>query len=238
MPSRILSVTRRFPTALAAVLALTALSDSARAGLLQPGETGGGEEFILDLADPSFQGETLASTSTPFEFNGTNSSGEPVFFRGTFNTSVVRESATGRLAFHYQFLRGQSNQILDFENFYVSSFQGFETDVFSDQTSLSQGRATRSADGRTIDFVGDEENNANLVVRTNATAFAAGGTAALWGSFQPSGGDETQTYEAFQPVADDPGPGPNPIPLPPAVWAALSTMGAFGAMSKLRRRRH
>ena len=156
---------------------LLAFAAPAAAGLLDPGETGGGEEFVLDLADPSFQGETLASSSTPFEFNGTNSSGEPVFFRGTFNTRVVRESATGTLAFHYQFLRGESNQILDFENFYASSFRGLQTDVFSDQTSLTQGRATRSADGKTIDFVGDEESNANLVVRTDATAFAAGGTA-------------------------------------------------------------
>lgn len=40
-------------------------------------------------------------------------------------------------------------------------------------------------------------------------------------------------------TADDPGPGPtpNPIPLPPAAWAALMTMGGFGAIRKLRRRK-
>ena len=215
---------------------LLALSASARAGLLPPGETGGGEGFVLNLSDPSFQGQTLASSSTPFEFNGTNSVGDPVFFRGTFNHTVVRESS-GFLAFHYQFLRGPSNQILDFENFVVGNFGSFTTDLFSDQTSLTTARATRSADGNTIDFVGDEERDANLVVRTNATAFAAGGAAALVGSFQPSGGDSTQSFDTFQPAADDGGPGPNPIPLPPAAWAALSTTGALVAFSKLRRGR-
>jgi hypothetical protein len=34
----------------------------------------------------------------------------------------------------------------------------------------------------------------------------------------------------------DAGPGPAPIPLPPAAWAALATMGGFGAFQRLRRR--
>lgn len=41
----------------------------------------------------------------------------------------------------------------------------------------------------------------------------------------------------FDVTADDPGPTPNPIPLPPAAWAALMTMGGFGALRKLRRRK-
>ena len=43
----------------------------------------------------------------------------------------------------------------------------------------------------------------------------------------------------FDVTATDPGPGPtpNPIPLPPAAWAALVTMGGFGALKKLRRRK-
>src|SRR5207253_6324735 len=53
----------------------------------------------------------------------------------------LRESATGRMAFHYEFLRGESNATVDFEDFFVRGFRGFRgftADVFSDQTSLTQ----------------------------------------------------------------------------------------------------
>lgn len=221
---------------LAATLALTAVAAPAGAGLLEPGQTGGGEDFVFRADNPSFAGETLESTSTPFELTRVDDTGRTQFFRGTFNHRVVRESQTGRLAFHYEFLRGASNTELDFENFIVRGFASFTTDVFSDQTNQTQARASRSADGDEIDFVGDETRPAILVVRTDATDFEDGGNATLVAAFQPDSVNQGQSFNTFAPAADDPGPTPNPIPLPPAAWAAFSTMGAFGALKKLRRR--
>ena len=222
---------------LALVTVIVGTAAPAWAGPLAPGQSGAGQAFVLNELDPSFQGQTLASTSTPFEVTEVDpDTGFSEFFRGTFNHRVVRESATGRLAFHYEFLRGLSNGILDYENFVVGSFAGFETDVFSDQTSLTTGAASRSADGTTIDFIGDEESPAHLVVRTNATDFAQTGTATLIAAFQPDGEFQQIPFTAFAPAADDPGPTPNPIPLPPAAWATLAAVGGLGAAKRLRRR--
>jgi hypothetical protein len=222
--------------ALLATAALVAFSAPAQAGPLAPGEVGGGEAFVLNLDDPSFQGETVASSTAPISIETVDpDTGEPRSFTGTFNHRVVRESATGRLAFHYEFLRTGVVGIYDFESFVVGDFTGFTTDVFSDQTALTQARAIRSADGATVEFIGDEENNANVVVRTDATVFQPGGTARLEGEFQPDLLNQDVTFETFRPAADDGGPGPNPIPLPPAAWAALATTGGFGGVKVLRR---
>ena len=220
----------------AAFASLLFAAAPAHAGLLAPGEDGQGDDFVFNPGDPAFAGETLASRTAPIELTRVDDdTGETQTYSGTFNTRVVREP-TGRLAFHYQFLRGTGNAPLDYENFVVGGFAGFETDVFSDQTSLTAGAASRSADGDSIDFVGDESADGNVVVRTNATAFDETGTARLVASFQPDAVDQFQSFTAFAPAADEPGPQPNPIPLPPAAWAALATMGGFGAVKRLRRR--
>ena len=53
-------------------------------------------------------------------------------------------------------------------------------------------------------------------------------------SLDPAGGTERfPQFDTFRPAAD--GGEPNPIPLPPAAWAALATMGGFGAVKALRR---
>jgi len=233
--------TRRIFTAvprLAAAAVLLALSASVNAGILEPGQSGGGEDFILNLEDPRFDGTVLASRTLPFEVIDTDTlTGEQIGVRGTLTHSVVRQTATGRLAFHYGVQGTQVNATVDFENFYASGFRGFLTDVYSDETSLTTARSTRSADGNEIDFVGDESWGANFVVRTDATEFEEGGRARIWASFQtgdPAGGTERfPQFDTFRPAADD--GGPNPIPLPPAAWAALATMGGFGAVKALRR---
>ena len=205
----------------------------AKAGPLAPGETRGGAAYVLNLDDPSFAGDTLLSETTPFEIVFEHEEIGTSFVRGTFTHLVVRES-TGRLAFHYRVQETASGgSIIDFENMFVSGFAGFTTDVFSDQTDLTEARASRSADGDTIDFIADEEPfSGNFVVRTNATAFEAGaGSASVLARFQgsePIGGSDRTVVLAATAA---------PVPLPPAVWAGLATMGAFGAFKRLRRRR-
>jgi hypothetical protein len=91
-----------------------------------------------------------------------------------------------------------------------------------------------------------------LAIETDATEFNDEGTGEFRADAEfvvvdptdPEGGpgqvglDATVTFEGlFQPFADDGGPGPNPIPLPPAAWAGLATMGGFGVIKRLRRRK-
>ena len=217
---------------LATAGALLALPLPAYAGLLAPGQTQGGEAFVLNLGDPSFAGETLLTETRPFEIDFEQpEGGAPNSVSGTFTHLVIRESATGQLAFHYRLQQtGAVGGVIDFENLAVSGFSGFTTDVFSDQTSLTQARASRSADGDTITFVGDEEPfSGNFVVRTNATAFdTTGGSTVVFATAQtgdPIGGpDRTITFVTAAAV-----------PLPPSVWAALATMGGLGALKAARR---
>lgn len=226
-----------------AALACAAASTPLPAGPLAPGESRGGEEYLLDLNDPSFAGETLFATTVPFEVLFEQQDGSDAnFIRGTFTHLVIREAATGRLAFHYRLQETQQQGgAIDFENLFIDGFAGFSTDVFSDQDSLG-GEVSRSADGDTIDFVGDEEPfSGNFVVRTDATAFDEGADVSVLARAQtgePIGGIERNLVlgPTAVPAADDPGPTPNPIPLPPAAWAALATMGGFGAVKRLRRR--
>jgi hypothetical protein len=217
----------------------------ARAGPLAPGERRGDESMRLDLNDPSFAGDTLLSETTPFDIIFEQPEGSPPnSVNGTLTHLVVRESATGNLAFHYRLQGDVVGGVIDFEDLIVNGFAGFTTDVFSDQDSFGIGTASRSANGDTVTFQGDEEPfSGNFVIRTNATEFEAGaGSTAVLVRAQtgePIGGpDRTVTLAATAaPLADDGGPGPNPIPLPPAVWAGLATMGGFGAMKRLRQRR-
>ncbi|HZN64986.1 MAG TPA: hypothetical protein VFB66_06765 [Tepidisphaeraceae bacterium] len=223
---------------LVATGALLALSASANAGILEPGEGGSGDEFVLRLDDPQFTGETLASRSLPFEIIETDQlTGEEIGVRGTLTHSVVRESATGRLAFHYGVTGTEVVVQIDFEDLFVRGFQSFVTDVYSDQTSLVDASSNRSADGNQVNFVAAENFQGNFVVRTDATEFEEGGEAEILAFYQtgdPPGGNERRvTFDTFRPAADDGGE-PNPIPLPPAAWAALATMGGFGAVKALR----
>lgn len=234
---RLSQVTPALILSTAAVLSVAA---PARAGVLVPGQRGGGEDFVLNIDDPRFEGETLATRTTPFEVLTTDvDTGATIGVTGTLESSVVRESATGTLAFHYS-VRGQErNATVDFEELRVGGFAAFDTDAYSNETSLTQARSNRSGDGDLIEFTGDESWGADFVVRTNATAFDEDGRAVIWAAFQTgepaSGFNHFPGFDTFQPAAA--GPGPTPIPLPPALWAGLSTIGVFGAFRALRRRK-
>lgn len=219
---------------------LLAWSLPAGAGILEPGELNEGEENLLNLDDPSFAGTELASRTLPFETSHLDplmTPAEPRTVTGTLTQRVIRESATGALAFHYEVTGDVDGPFgVDFENLSVGDFRGFTTDVFSNETDLSTGGAQRSSDGRIVTFTGDESWGAYFVVRTNATAFDEGGTAVIDVTFLPTGPVRDLPFDAFRPTLQDDGAGePNPIPLPPAAWAALATMGASGALKGLRR---
>ena len=229
---------------LGAAVVVLALAAPAGAGILSPGQSTGGEAYRLtDPNAPQFAGETLETATLPIDITAPGEDGQPRFVRGTLTHKVVRESAGGALAFHYQVDGTSQNETVDFDDFFVTAFGDFATDVFSDQEGGGvDASVRRSADGNEIHFLGSEEPfDGYFIVRTDATEYAAGGAARILARFQTGVGsqdqDQVQSFATFQPTADDPGPGPNPIPLPPAAWAALATMGGFGAVKKLRRGR-
>src|SRR5688572_29977489 len=103
-----------------ATMALTA-QVPARAGPLAPGERRGDEAMRLDLNDPSFAGDTLLSETTPFEIDFEQEEGSPPnSVNGTFTQLVVRESATGNLAFHYRLQGNVVGGVIDFEDLIVN----------------------------------------------------------------------------------------------------------------------
>src|SRR5687768_9043677 len=110
------------PALLFAAAALI-VSPTARAGVLVPGQQGGGEDFVLNLDDPRFDGETLVTRTTPFEVLTTDvDTGATIGVAGTLESSVVRESATGTLAFRYSVRGQEQNVTVDFEELAVSGF--------------------------------------------------------------------------------------------------------------------
>ena len=199
-------------------IALAVAARTVPAAVLAPGQAGGGEAFRLDLNHPLFAGETLATrTLTRDLIEPDEATGQPIGVTISLTQNVVREAATGRLAFHYFVSGDELNATVDFEDLTAGGFAGFATDVYSDQTSLTDARSSRSADGGTVTFVADESWGGAFVVRTDATQFADGGTTTLWAQLQT--GDPVgprsrfPEFQTFRPV-------PEPPFLAPATGAA------------------
>ena len=115
---------------------------------------------------------------------------------------------------------------------HIGPFGSFTTDAYF---SVDDHSDSRSADGATLDYIFNVEDvDGRFLVRTDATAFAADGAFTVGMDFEPGAGNDSATFAAHVPAADDGGPGPNPIPLPPAAWAGLVTAGLFGAGGKAR----
>ena len=216
------------------------LTTAAYGGVVAPGGSVSGEDEDANAwplpPDAEWRGELLGQRSEAYELIGEpGPEGEPGgFARGTFTSSVYRDAGTGGLAFLYSLDMTDFEGIIDQERASIRSFATFTTDV---SASRRQFVATRSADGASLDYAFNLEGiGGDYLVRTDATAFDENGSFFLAVDFEPGGIDASDTFAAFQPIADDggPGPGPNPIPLPPAAWAALATMGAFGAGGRLR----
>src|SRR5829696_1349117 len=138
------TVARRVLPLVVTVLVVTVLvvaAGSAYGGALAPGEgMGSGDVYLLDPGDPSFAGDPLFSYTTPFEIVFEQPQGGNDAVRGTFTHSVVREAATGRLAFHYRVQQAERvGRVIDFDDVYVRGFSGFATDVYGDQRALVVG---------------------------------------------------------------------------------------------------
>jgi hypothetical protein len=182
-----------------------------------------------------------------YSFVGTKES----FITGTLRTRVLRESATQRLTFLYDFdhVSGWGDAGMEGGHFRVSSFTGFTTDAMLSQIGRT---VARSADGSSItyQFVGEGQLSGlqTYAIATDATEYNADGLADVhfldefvtedaFGNIQtfslvPA---ESSFSGLFQPTTTTEPP-PNPIPLPPAVWTGLFTLATAGASIKLRHR--
>lgn len=241
---------------LSAAAAVLAPSNAAMAVSVAPGEsttTRDGPDFVMPT------GELLAERSFPLTLNfaipeGTVADPAPGT-TGTLTSSVRRGTSGSGLVFVYDLrLEADTEYADEFARLTVGSFAGFSTDVTGDIGPFPGFEISRSADGATVvatkgDGVG---GNVILAIETDAAEFNDQGTAefradaefVLTDPNDPTGGPGQVGLDAtvnvsgvFQPTADDPGPQPNPIPLPPAAWAAIATMGGFGAVKRLRRGR-
>jgi hypothetical protein len=204
-------------------VALSLAAASARAGDLPPGATRSDIEFYYynNGGQPPVTGDVIASKSQPFELTTSNEFGE-FFRRGTFNQQVIRQP-DGHLAFYYFLTPGEANATADGVSLTATGFAGFAVDATAhvDIPPIF----TRSADGNVITVIdGNDPPNSEMLLKTDAFAFADGGTATEVIRFQgsaSSGPDQSVTIDAFRPV-------PEPTGL---------TVLAPAAVALLRRRR-
>lgn len=215
-------------------------------------------DFVEDFQLPT--GGQLAQKVIDFTLNypipAGSTAGPAPTTTGTLTSTVYRDSGGG-LVFVYDIDVVNADTYLDETSILaVGTFAGFDTDVTGVIKRFQYFTASRSADGSTISSeTGEGIGGAPvIVVGTDATAFDDNGTARYQAGAEflvtePGDPDDVRQVAidtfvdlpgVYQPIADDggPGPTPNPIPLPPAAWAALATIGAFGAGKKFRRLFH
>jgi hypothetical protein len=243
-------------------VAVLAVSSAAMAVPVAPGQsttTRDGPEFQMPagelLAERSIA-FTLTVLEVPEGMTAEPDPGEPSAqpsTTGTLTTSVRRATDGTGLVFVYDLdLENDIGFADELARLTVGSFAGFSTDATGEIGEANGFEVSRSADGATVRAEVGEGLGGDVImaIETDATEFDDGGSGefsalaeyVLRDPNDPSFSDQvvlgaTVTFDdgLFQPVADD--GEPNPIPLPPAAWAGLATMGGFGAIRKLRRRR-
>ena len=191
----------------------------AHAGDLAPGASASGPDYAYNGAPP-VTGSVIATRTTPFEVS-VGSGATRSFQQGTLTQQVYRED-TNRLSFLYTITSGQSNATADLISLAGTGFSGYTTDVFSDADFPPQ--FTRSANGDRITALDGGVPSAGLLVRTNALAYAEGGTGVATIRFQGNPGgtpDQLASFATFQPV-------PEP--------SALALLGGAGMLLPRRRR--
>jgi hypothetical protein len=225
--------------ALVACFCTFTLVSPAGAGTLAPGQTRSGNtegDNVFPLPDTAvWQGAVLAERTQSYEFSAVTEDERQLFSRGTFTSRVHRDRETGGLAFVYEFDETENvgGDVRDFEQSSLGGFAGFDVDFYF---SRDEFRVIRSADGATLTIQPNlEVVEGTFLVRTDAEDFDENGSFVVNMDFEGSGESDSETFATFQP-ADNGGPGPNPIPLPPAAWAALATVAAFGGVRRVRRR--
>jgi hypothetical protein len=242
-------------TVMGFVVALAANDSSpALAGVVEPGETVvvNGTDFV------SLEGPVLATSTLSFSITyQPNGPGEFVDFggtvEGTLTNMVVRDTDRGTLLFVYDIdldsAAGGDADASDASTLTVNGFGAFHTHVDGALDFESVILASRELDGSAIKLTSDDPGLGGaprLIVRTDATAFDATGTASFFAGDElavrtPDGLEiELAAGTAviggtFRPVDAGPAPAPNPIPLPPALWSAVVALGAAGVSKSLRR---
>jgi hypothetical protein len=243
--------------AAAAASALLVPVSAGRAGVVRPGET----VVVSDLDLTMPEGAVLAQSVLPFALTYEPSGGGSLLdfdgtVGGTLTSTVVREAATGTLAFVYDvdFSGDAGADASEASVLTVGGFGAFATDVTGALDFESVILASRAEDaGSAVQLSSDDPGLGGapkLVVRTDATAFAATGTARFFAGDElavltPDGlslevaAGTAEVAGIFQPAADDGtgGGGATPIPLPPAALIGLATMAFAGAARRRSLRR-
>jgi len=206
----------RVVSSLTCALAILAIATASNAVVIEPDGTmvppGGDEDYwtyvALDSVD--WHGDVLASRTTPFEIREySEEAGRDVWARGTVLHEVIRETRSGYLSFHYRIDVNQtSGDVTDFEGATAYDFGHYFTDVRGsvEPYDLPFLRRGDSSFGNFIHYANFERLDNWFVVRTDAPAFAEGGTLKLHYDFDGWGEDGGADVATFQPVPE-PGAG-------------------------------
>lgn len=213
-----------------ALLVALAASPSASAAVVEPGGRPMGYahsiEYWQDVGIEwieNWRGEVLASQTTPFEIRRfSEDAGRDVWVTGALTHEVIREAKTGNLSFHYRAgVLGASPDTRDFEGITAGGFAGYRTDIWANVDYSELPTLYRTPDGGSILYTAGEGFSHWLIVRTNASDFAPGGTftyAVDWDGAGEAGTAQIATFRA--------------VPEPAAGMAFLTAAGIL-----LRRRR-
>jgi hypothetical protein len=222
---------------------------AASAGLVSPGQTV--SLHSSDLLPPT--GVELATKATPFVIH--YGPADPAIgftgdLTGTLDSTVYRDG--GKLTFVYHVNLNDGSGVsgaAEGSNLSVWSFGGFKTTVAGALESEEFIQASRSKDGKMVQLSGNTPGLGGpptLVVKTNATAYDAGGNASYFASDEVSTLTRaSQTFSGtamidgtFRPVGGEvlpPGPPPTAIPLPPAAYSGLGVLLAMGLLAATKR---
>lgn len=160
-----------------------------------------------DAAEDPVAGEVLATMVVPFEVDDGRPPAERDFSRGTLTSRVIREPGRPGLTFDYRLDQTEVRGVIDMEDNTLAAFNGFTTDVRTGTTTRSDAvqYVERSADGNQVRLgYNIEDLEEYLIVRTDAPAYATGGTfAAHWDiESSPENPFGTEVLATFRPVPE------------------------------------
>lgn len=238
-------------TLLAPLWTLAASTSAADAGLVSPGQLVTVDAF--DLTPPA--GALLATKSTAFSIDYAAGVGSPAYpgaLAGTLHSSVYR-GGDGKLTFVYDVdltSTGKFSGAAEGSDLRVGSFAGFATDVSGALDFEDLASASRSADGKQVRLRSDTPGLGGaptLIVRTDATQYAADGRAGYYAADElssPTGSSNTffgttaidGVYRPASAAVPPPDGGPvNVVPLPPAAYSGLGVLLAMGMIVATRK---
>jgi len=236
-PSKLLTCR---PTLIAlAALLLLMTTGTGHAGVLAPGQSM--TIATSDFAEPT--GVLVAEQALPFSLRYTpvvTSAAPGEMGGGTLFGSVYRDPFDQTLTFAYNAVLADASPI-GASWLLVDGFRGLQTDVTARLPGADAARVSRLADPlpgiEAASYAGPLGGTPLLVIKTNATAFDASGTASFGADF-PAGiapfplAGTAEIPGVFQPA----GPAPAAAPLPPALATSVAGFLACAAASVLCRR--